>query len=64
VLDSYNLVDLRAGFNINQFDVSFYVTNLLDEWAYMSFGGSFVAASLGVPTRPRTLGTVVRWNFR
>lgn len=63
MLDSFNLVDLRAGFKVNQFDISLYVTNLFDEWAYTNFGGSFVAPSTGTPTRPRTVGAVVRWNF-
>lgn len=63
VLDSYNLVDLRAGFQMRQFDISFYVTNLLDEWAYTNFLSSFSSISRGVPTRPRTMGAVLRWNF-
>jgi len=63
VLDSYSLVDLRAGFTAGKFDFALYVTNLLDEWAYSSFGSSFVSAGLGTPTRPRTIGAVVRWNF-
>jgi outer membrane receptor protein involved in Fe transport len=62
-LDSYNLVDLRAGTRVGAFDVSLYVTNVFDEWAYTSFGSSFVSPSLGTPTRPRTYGAMVRWNF-
>ena len=62
-LDSYNLVDLRAGFSVAKFDISLYVTNLMDEWAYTSFWPSFSSPSLGVPTRPRTFGAVLRWNF-
>jgi outer membrane receptor protein involved in Fe transport len=60
---SYSLVDLRAGLSLGKVDLSFYLTNLLDEWAYTSFTSSFVSPSLGVPTRPRTLGVVARWNF-
>jgi len=63
-VDSYSLVDLRAGFQMKQFDVSFYVTNLLDEWAYTNFASSFSSVSRGTPTRPRTFGGVIRWNFR
>ncbi len=63
ILDGYSLVDLRAGFTAGSFDISLYVTNLMDEWAYTSFGNSDVAPSLGTPTRPRTFGGVIRWNF-
>ena len=62
-LDSYSLVDLRAGVTAGPVDVSLYVTNLFGEWAYTSFASSFSGASLGTPTRPRTFGAVVRWNF-
>lgn len=62
-LDSYNLVDLRAGFSVDDFDIALYVTNVFDEWAYTSFGSSFTALSTGTVTRPRTFGAVVRWNF-
>ncbi|MCU0988976.1 MAG: TonB-dependent receptor [Xanthomonadales bacterium] len=62
-LDSYNLVDLRAGTQFGPVDVSLYITNLFDEWAYANFSSSFVSPSLGTPTRPRTFGAVVRWNF-
>lgn len=62
-IDSYNLVDLRAGLSWGRLDASLYVTNVFDEWAYTSFDSSFAAISLGTPTRPRTIGAVVRWNF-
>jgi len=62
-LDSYDLVDLRAGFSAGAFDFSLYVTNVFDEWAWVSFSSSFSGPSLGTPTRPRTYGAVVRWNF-
>jgi len=63
VIDSYNLVDLRAGLHMGPFDAALYVTNVFDEWAYTSFSSSFAAISTGTPTRPRTFGAVVRWNF-
>ena len=63
LLDSYNLVDLRAGATFGRFDTSLYVTNVFDEWAYTNFGPSFSAASLGTPTRPRTIGAVISLNF-
>lgn len=62
-IDSYSLVDLRAGTTIGKLDLSLYVTNLFDEWAYTSFSTNFYAPSTGTPTRPRTFGAVVRWNF-
>lgn len=62
-IGSYSLVDLRAGVSFNKLDLSFYVTNLLDEWAYTSFTSSFDSPSFGVPTRPRTIGMVAKWNF-
>ena len=62
-LDSYNLVDLRAGTQFGPVDFSLYITNLFDEWAYANFSPSFVSPSLGTPTRPRTFGAVVRWSF-
>ncbi len=62
-IDSYNLLDLRAGVNFDYFTLSLFATNLLDEWAFTSFGSTNVAASLGTPTRPRTLGIAVQWNF-
>ncbi len=61
-LDSYNLVDLRAGFTTASFDVSVYVTNVFDEYAYQNFFPDFFGGS-AVPTRPRTYGGIVRWNF-
>lgn len=62
-LDSYSLVDLNAGITVGAFDFSLYVTNLFDEWAWTHFAPSSTAASTGTPTRPRTIGGVVRWNF-
>jgi outer membrane receptor protein involved in Fe transport len=64
IVDSYSLVDMRAGFTAGPVDVGLYVTNVFDEWAWVNFGSSFVAASNGTPTRPRTVGAVVRWNFQ
>ncbi len=62
-LDSYHLVDLRAGTSVGPVDIALYVTNLFDEAAFTHFIPSFSAASTGTPTRPRTLGAVVKWNF-
>lgn len=62
-LNGYSLVDLRAGTSLGPVDLSLYVTNLFDEWAYVNFAPSFVSASTATPTRPRTIGVVARWNF-
>jgi len=62
-VDSYNLVDLRAGMAVGSMDLSLYLTNLFNEWAYTSFSSSFLSPSTGTPTRPRTIGVVARWNF-
>jgi outer membrane receptor protein involved in Fe transport len=64
ILDSYDLVDLRGGFVAGPVDVGLYVTNALDEWAWANFAPTFAGASNGTPTRPRTVGAVVRWNFQ
>lgn len=64
IVDSYSLVDLRGGFSAGPIDVGLYVTNVFDEWAWADFAPQFLAASLGTPTRPRTVGAVVRWNFK
>jgi outer membrane receptor protein involved in Fe transport len=62
-VDGFSMVDVRAGMTLGSVDVSLYVTNLLDEWAYTKFGSSFTGPSLGSPTRPRTIGAVARFNF-
>ena len=59
----YDLVDLRAGVSLESFDFALYVNNVFDEWAYTTFSPSYAAVSTGTPTRPRTIGGVVRWNF-
>ncbi|KAA9134026.1 TonB-dependent receptor [Marinihelvus fidelis] len=62
-LPSYDLVDLRGGVTVGAFDFSLYVTNVFDEWAWTSFDSLAAGISTGTPTRPRTVGGVVRWNF-
>lgn len=62
-IDDYHLVDLRAGMTFRDFDVSLYITNLFDEWAWTDFNSSFATIPTGAPTQPRTVGGVVRWNF-
>jgi outer membrane receptor protein involved in Fe transport len=62
-IDSYTLVDLRAGLALGQIDLAFYITNAFDEYGYTHYGPSSVSPSLATPTRPRTYGVVARWNF-
>jgi len=62
-LDSFSLVDLRAGIRLADFDLSLFVTNVFDKWAFTSFAPSFDVIPVGAPTQPRTVGGTVRWNF-
>lgn len=62
-LDDYHLVDLRAGVALRDFDVSLYINNVFDEWAWTSFSPSFATTPTGAPTQPRTYGATVRWHF-
>lgn len=62
-IDGYSMVDIRAGMTLSLVDLSLYVTNVTDEWAYTNFGPSFTGPSLATPTRPRTVGLVARVNF-
>jgi outer membrane receptor protein involved in Fe transport len=62
-IGSYHLVDLRAGVTLGPIDLSLYVTNVFDEYAYTHFAPSFATFSQATPTRPRTIGAIVRWNF-
>lgn len=62
-LDDYHLVDLRAGVALRDFDISLYVNNVFDEWAWTSFTPSFATIPTGAPTQPRTYGATVRWHF-
>ncbi|MGD2129789.1 MAG: TonB-dependent receptor [Lysobacterales bacterium] len=63
-IGSFNIVDLRAGIALGPLDLSLYVTNVFNEWAYTYFAPTYSGPSLGTPTRPRTFGAVARWNFR
>lgn len=62
-LEDYHLVDLRAGVALRDFDISLYVNNVFDEWAWTSFTPSFATIPTGAPTQPRTYGAMVRWHF-
>ena len=59
----FHIVDLRGGVTLGQFELALYVTNLFDEYAYTTFSPSDVAQALATPTRPRTIGGSLRWNF-
>ena len=64
-LDAYTLLDFRLGIVEPKWETVFYVQNLTDEYAYLSFdrerGGR---ARLGFRTNePRKLGVIFRRNF-
>ncbi|RFF26275.1 MULTISPECIES: TonB-dependent receptor [unclassified Wenzhouxiangella] len=63
-IDDYHLVDLRAGVALRNFDISLYVNNVFDEWAWTAFSPSFATIPTGAPTQPRTYGAMVRWHFQ
>lgn len=64
-LDPYTIVNLNAGMSFENFDLQFYINNLTDENADLSFdrerGGR---ARLAFRTNnPRTFGATARYNF-
>ena len=61
--DSYSVLDLQAGIVAERFQVSLYVKNVLDEYAYSTFSPNATASSLAVPVVPRTVGVTLRVNF-
>lgn len=66
-LDDYVMADIRAGFIRDNITLSLYVTNLFDEYTYVSgvarpgVGDSFRATV--VVAQPRTIGAMVRFEF-
>lgn len=63
-VDGYHLFDLRAGVALQNFDVSLYVNNVFNEWAWTAFSSSFATIPTGAPTQPRTYGATLRWHFQ
>ncbi len=63
IIDAYSLVNLNVGFSTERFDASVYVDNVLDEYAYYNYATNNTGFALGVPTRPRTIGVVLRAKF-
>jgi iron complex outermembrane receptor protein len=64
-LPAYNLLNLRLGFLINNWDAALFVNNLTDEIAYLSLDqerGSRARVSYFV-NQPRTIGISTRVNF-
>ena len=64
------LVDFNAGVTVGATNLSLHITNLLNEQAYSSVGGSLVAGVspplvdvTAVPVRPRTIGLVLSYEF-
>ena len=60
--DSYVALDIGAGVSFGAVALNAYVTNALDEEAYLSTAGAFGNFS-GVPLRPRTVGASVKISF-
>ncbi len=57
----YHLVDLTAFVNVtDQVEVGVYAKNLFDEYGILNAPFTFA----GSVTRPRTIGAVLRWNYR
>lgn len=63
--ESYVLVDLNAGLTWDQVSLNVFVTNLLNEYTITGTLGRFfgVPVSTGIPTRPRTAGAQLSFNF-
>jgi iron complex outermembrane receptor protein len=64
-LPGYDLVNLRAGLRRNNWDVSFFINNLFDELALLSFDQERgTRARVGFLTnQPRTFGISTRLDF-
>jgi outer membrane receptor protein involved in Fe transport len=67
-LDSFSLVDLRAGLRRGSYDVSLYVQNLLDEHAYLNLQTDAANPITGdgaraTVARPRTVGLTFGVHF-
>ena len=57
----YHLVDLNAFASVSdQVEVGFYAKNLFDEYGILNAPFTFA----GSITRPRTVGVILRWNYR
>jgi len=66
--DSYVLMDLNAGIEMDNVSLSLYVTNLLNKDAYSLASGSNIPGTSfvdgqGFPVRPRTIGAVLSFDF-
>ena len=64
-LPAYDLVNLRAGVRRNQWDIAFFINNLFDELALLSFDQERgTRARIGFLTnQPRTFGISTRLDF-
>jgi iron complex outermembrane receptor protein len=64
-LPAYDLVNLRVGVRRNHWDISFFVNNLFDELALLSFDQERgTRARIGFLTnQPRTFGISTRLDF-
>jgi iron complex outermembrane receptor protein len=59
----YDLVHLRAGYEWNDFTVSFYVNNLFDEEYYTGTAEDFSITGIRIRPNPRTFGAILSYQF-
>jgi iron complex outermembrane receptor protein len=64
-LPAYDLVNLRAGLRRNKWDVAFFINNVFDERALLSFDQERgTRARIGFLTnQPRAFGVSTRFDF-
>lgn len=62
-LDAYNIVNLRARFDRNNWGSLLYVNNVLDERGVVISYDFFPLGEWDIPTRPRTIGASVTFRF-
>jgi iron complex outermembrane recepter protein len=66
--DAHTLVDVNAGFEIDNVSVNFYINNLFDDSSYRAYSGSAIAGTdtmtiTGLPVKPRTIGVSASYSF-
>jgi len=63
VAPSYDLINLRAGYEWNQFSINFYVNNLTDEDYYTSTSEDYGLGGIRIRPHPRTYGGSITYRF-
>ncbi len=59
----YNLVNLRAGMNMDKWRFNFYVQNLTDEEYYTGTQENFGASGIRLHPHPRIVGGSISYSF-